>query len=231
MTRKAKRMPSKSERVYAELRERILGGEFSPGYRLVLSRVAGQYDMSPVPVREALRRLEAEGLVRYTQNVGAEVVGVDEADYSETMQVLAYLEGAATALAAPHVSASDLARAHELNVQMRRVREHLDPVLFTTLNHEFHEVLCGPCPNAHLSDLLAREWDRMSHIRRSTFSYVPDRSTTSVEEHDQLLELIETGAPADQVEQFARQHKLRTLHQFLDAEHAARPNLAAAVGS
>lgn len=218
---------SKSELVYTDLRRRIVHGEFTAGYRLVLARLAAHYGVSPVPVREALRRLEAEGLLRYTRNVGAEVVGVNQGDYAETMQVLAFLEGAATALAAPLLDADALERARRINAEMSRVREEdLDAVLFTTLNHEFHEVICAPCPNEHLSDLLGRERDRIAQVRRSSFTYVPERSLTSVEEHENILQLIASGAPAREVELAARDHKLRTMNQFLDARRV-KPAVAA----
>lgn len=208
-------MASKSEMVYEELKRKILAGEFSPGFRLVLARIAEDHGVSPVPVREALRRLEAEGLVRYTLNVGAEVVGVNPNDYAETMQTLAVLEGAATRLAAPVLDGQSIRRARSINDEMRAVRTDLDPLRFTRLNHEFHRVVCGACPNAHLRDLLEREWDRMSQIRHTSFSYVPDRSTQSVEEHEKLIELIVAKAPAAEVEELARAHKLRTLERFL----------------
>ena len=64
---------SKSERAYAWLGERIASREFGPGYRLVLGDIARELDMSVVPVREAIRRLEAEGLVTFERNEGARV--------------------------------------------------------------------------------------------------------------------------------------------------------------
>lgn len=207
---------SKSETVYQRLRGRILDGTYSSGFRLVLGQVAKEFGVSPVPVREAVRRLEAEGLVTYTRNVGAEVAGVNTADYADAMQTLAVLEGVATSLAAPKLTKADLDAAHKINEEMRAMRgENFDPVRFTELNHKFHEVLCATCPNAHLHDLLQREWERIGLIRRSSFTFVPGRSRTSVEEHDKLLELISAGADAEEIEMAARHHKLRTMEQFL----------------
>ena len=140
-----------------------------------------------MPVREAVRLLEAEGLVRFTRNVGAEVLGMNTREYAEAMETVAHLEGAATALAAPLLSRVDLARARELNEQMRECRRALDPVRFTALNLAFHRVLCAQCPNGHLSELLEREWERLGQVRRSTFFFVPDRPNASVQEHDALL--------------------------------------------
>ncbi len=212
---------SKSERVYREIRSRILSGQYVAGYRLVLDQLARELAVSPVPVREAVRRLEAEGLVTFTRNVGAEVRGINAEDYTQTMQVLAYLEGAATSLAAPHLSDEELGEADALNAEMRRLQEHdFDPVRFTELNERFHRLLCGGCPNEHMLELLRREWQRMSFIRRSSFAAMPTRSRTSVEEHAQILDLIRTGAPLDEVEKVARAHKLRTMNQYLAARTA-----------
>lgn len=215
---------SKSEMVYRRLRERILSGEYGAGYRLVLDKIAREVDVSPVPVREAVRRLEAEGLVTFTRNVGAEVAGVNARDYTNAMQTLAYLEGAATSLAAPHLSEEDLAEATEINDEMRALHEgDFDPVRFTELNERFHRVLCGPCPNDHLLDLVNREWQRMAMIRRTSFSRLPSRPATSVAEHDALLGLMRNGGSLDEIERAARAHKLRTMTEFLSQEAAGAP--------
>ena len=210
---------SKSEQAYAQLKDRILSGEMTPGYRLVLSSIATDMGFSVVPVREAIRRLEAEGLVHFERNVGATVAGIDPDLYLHTMQTLSIIEGAATALAAPSISSEDLAKARDLNRQMRAVLDAFDPVRFTQLNTEFHALLYGPCPNPHILDLVHRGWNRLNRMRTSTFRYVPDRSHASVEEHDHLLDLIEAGAPASDVEHAARAHRTNTLNAFLAQAH------------
>jgi DNA-binding GntR family transcriptional regulator len=216
---------SKSETVYQHLRERILTGRYSAGFRLVLDQLAREFAVSPVPVREAVRRLEAEGLVTFTPNVGAEVTGIDVGDYADTMQVLAYLEGMATSLTAPHLSTAGFDEATALNEEMRALDgTDFDPVRFTALNERFHRLLCAACPNRHLLDLLDREWHRMSLIRRSSFTFLPSRPATSVEEHQQILDLIRAGAPAHDIEQATRGHTLRTMNAYLDAV-GAQPNV------
>ncbi|MPS75542.1 MAG: GntR family transcriptional regulator, partial [Microbacterium sp.] len=77
---------SKSEQAYAWIRSRISAHTYGPGYRLVLGPIADELGMSVVPVREAIRRLEAEGLVTFERNVGARVTLVDEGEYAHTMQ-------------------------------------------------------------------------------------------------------------------------------------------------
>ncbi|MFK5088442.1 GntR family transcriptional regulator, partial [Klebsiella pneumoniae] len=77
---------SKSQQAYHWIKERIAAQEFTPGYRLVLGTIAGDLDMSVVPVREAIRQLEAEGLVTFERNVGARVSMVDDSQYRFSMQ-------------------------------------------------------------------------------------------------------------------------------------------------
>ncbi|MFS0893039.1 GntR family transcriptional regulator [Microbacterium sp. 179-I 3D3 NHS] len=210
---------SKSEQAYAWIRSRIAGHAFGPGYRLVLGSIADELGMSVVPVREAIRRLEAEGLVTFERNVGARVTLVDESEYAHTMQTLGLVEGAATALSAPLLDDDALAAASEVNDRMERLLDHFDAHAFTELNRRFHSVLFEPCPNPHLLDLVHRGWARLSGIRDSTFAYVPGRANHSVEEHTQILELIREGADPLEIELAARNHRWRTRDAFLDALH------------
>lgn len=213
---------SKSQRAYRWLRERIATHAFGPGYRLVLSAIAAELHMSVVPVREAIRQLEAEGLVTFERNVGAHVSMVDESAYRDSMQTGGILEAAATALAAPHLDADDIDSARRINDLMRETLTHFDPPAFTALNHRFHAILCGKCPNQHLVDLVDMEWGRLSQLRDSTFSFVPERARQSVVEHERILQLIETGASAPEIERAAREHREATLRAFLDHEHPAK---------
>ncbi|HWH25979.1 MAG TPA: GntR family transcriptional regulator [Pseudolysinimonas sp.] len=206
---------SKSERAYEFIREHIADGSYSPGYRLVLSQIAKQINVSVVPVREAIRRLEAEGLVEFQRNVGAQVAMVDEREYFFTMQTLALVEGSATALSAPLITAADIARARAINEQMIESLEHFDPQRFTELNLEFHSVLFENCPNPHLLYLVHRGWRRLSGLRDSIFSFVPGRARDSVDEHEHLLRLIETNADSQVLELAARAHRLGTLDAML----------------
>lgn len=208
---------SKSQRAYDGIRNHILDGTYTPGYRLVLGILAEELGCSVVPVREAIRRLEAEGLVHFERNVGATVAAVDAKLYLNTMQTLAVLEGTATALAAPLTSATSLARAHQLNEQMRELLNHFDPTVFTGLNNEFHAELYRACPNTHLLDLVHRGWARMNAIRVSTFNTIPGRAAQSVQEHDALLAAIEAGAAAPDIESRARAHRMTTLDAYLTA--------------
>lgn len=207
---------SKAELSYTFVKARILDGSFSPGRRLVLGAIARDLNVSVVPVREAIRLLEAEGLVTFERNVGAQVAMIDPTEYEATMQTLSLVEGFATALSAPLLTDADLRRARSINDAMTAGLADFDPETFTRQNLAFHSVLFEPCPNAHVLDLVHRGWARLGTLRASTFSFVPGRAAESVREHEALLALIEQGAPTREVEFCARDHRLGTLRAFQD---------------
>lgn len=211
---------SKSQRAYEWIRQRITTGAYGPGYRLVLTSLAGDLEMSVVPVREAIRRLTAEGLVTFEHNVGARVAMVDAAQYRYAMQVISVVESAATALASRHLTTADLSRARELNEVMRSGLADLDSRLFSALNQEFHHTLYAKCPNPRLLEVVEVEWARLGHLRDSIFSFVPGRAPESVCEHDALIDLIATEAPLEEIERAVRQHRTGSLSAFLSNQHA-----------
>ncbi|KQQ93168.1 GntR family transcriptional regulator [Leifsonia sp. Leaf325] len=210
---------SKSQLAYRWVRERITNHEFTPGYRLVLGTIAGELNMSVVPVREAIRQLEAEGLVTFERNVGAHVSMVDDTQYRFSMQALSILEGTATALAARRLTADDVRQARQINELMIGRLDEFEPRAFTALNQQFHSVLFAKCANPRMLELVESEWARLGHLRDSTFSFVPGRAQESVREHENILVLIETGAPLGEIEKMARRHRSATLDAYMIHEH------------
>ncbi|MFE6236797.1 GntR family transcriptional regulator [Cellulosimicrobium sp. NPDC057862] len=206
---------SKAQRAYRWIRERILAHDYTPGYRLVLATVAAELDMSVVPVREAVRRLEAEGLVTFERNVGARVAMLDDTAYRHAMETIAVVESAATALASRHLSASDLRRARALNDVMVGGLDRFDPRSFSALNQEFHHVLYAACPNPRMLAIVEAEWARLGRLRDSIFAFVPGRARDSVREHAEILALVEARAPVAEIEQAVRRHRAGTLAAFL----------------
>jgi DNA-binding GntR family transcriptional regulator len=203
--------PGKQERTYAILRSRILDGTYGPGQRLVIDALARDLAVSPMPVREAIRRLEAEGWVVYQRHQGAQVAPLDEAGWMEALSTLAVLEGYATALSAPHLTAADIEQARAINGKMQDALEALDVMAVSAHNLAFHRALTERCPNAYLRRELAAIQERLNTLRSSIFMFVPTRGRVSVDEHEQLVAMIERGAKTQKIERFARAHKLHTV--------------------
>jgi DNA-binding GntR family transcriptional regulator len=189
--------PTKQQQVYDALRERILSGAYGPGFRVVIDQVAAEFAVSALPVREAIRRLEAEGLVVYRPNAGAQVAPAEPELFEDNMTVLALLEGYATALAVAHLTADDLDALEHHTDDMVSAMERMDALAFGRHNRAFHRVIYERCPNPSLVAI-----------------HIPYRGASSVAEHRELVELFRTGAPPKRVEAAARRHKLRTVESF-----------------
>lgn len=206
---------TKTDTVYAALRERILQGTYRPGQRLVPANLKAEFGVSAIPIREAFRRLEAEGWLVYRANVGAEVRGIDVTDWVMYLDALAPLTAHATALAAPHLGAAELALAREANVAMRACMERGDPIAANDWNLRFHAILVSGCPNEYVREVVGQIVERLEAIRRVVVVLTAGRNWEAIEEHDELLALIENGAPTAEIESYTREHARRTIRFYL----------------
>ncbi|MCL8208167.1 MAG: GntR family transcriptional regulator [Actinomycetia bacterium] len=213
---------AKPEEVYQELRRRITEGRYPPGTRLVMEQLAREFGVSTIPVREAGRRLEAEGFLVHTRHVGFEVVALDDRAYGETLETLAVLEAFVVATAAETIRPWDLEAARDIARGMTEAVEGGDLVGFGRLDRAFHRTVCLPCPNAYALDLVNRAYDRLDAIEPSVFTRIPKRARPALQEHFHLLETLAERAPASVVERLVREHHRATLEAFAAARREAR---------
>ncbi len=207
---------TKQERVYQAVRERILSGAYGPGYRVVIDALAEEFEVSALPVREAIRHVEAEGLVIYRPNAGAQVAPAEPGMFDEEMTVLALLEGYATALAAPHLGAPELKQLRAINDSMVSAIDGLDSLTFGRLNQEFHALIHDHCPNASLVDMLRDVSRRLDATRSTGCVQSPYRGTTSGAELKELIRRNEVDAPAAGIETVARAHQIAAVESYRD---------------
>lgn len=219
-------MATRTDFCYDLLKGCILDGTYGPGHRLVIDQLGRETNISTIPWRESMRRLEAEGWVEIIPNVGARVALFDAGEWERSMRLLARLEGLATALAAPDLTDEDLARARRMNRDMAEALADFDPMRFSQLNKQFHTDICHRAPDGHLTGLLDTEWARLDLIRRSAFTHAPGRAVQSVAEHDSLLDMLESHADPVEIEAAARQHKLNTLDAVARHETSLRESVA-----
>jgi DNA-binding GntR family transcriptional regulator len=209
---------NKHERAYRLLRERIEGGTYQPGQRLVIDALARDLDMSQVPIREAIRRLQAEGWVTYRHNSGPEIANIGLEQWQATMEVLAVLEGYATALAAPNVRKQDTKVLRQHVTAMQRAMERFDMLAFSDGNRAFHSAIYARCPNPVLVERISETQAQLDAMRATLIRSVPQRGSESIAEHRHLVELLENRASFEAIERSAREHKLHFLvaavHQF-----------------
>jgi DNA-binding GntR family transcriptional regulator len=147
-----------AERALAALREQILGGELPPGARLGEVELAERLGVSRTPVREALTRLAAEGLVEITPNRGARVTTWTVAELEGVFDLRSSLEPQLTAYAVPRATPGDIAELDELARLMVRVgrpgrQQNLDALV--PLNRAFHDKLVALADHPSLAGALA----------------------------------------------------------------------------
>jgi DNA-binding GntR family transcriptional regulator len=151
---------SKSERAYRLIRSRIDSGQYVPGYRLVLATIANELDMSVVPVREAIRRLEELGLVESSPNRGASVKDFTHEDLLDVYAVRRLLEAEAARLGAAAIDAAgveDMRAEHAVllaAIEDRRAVDYLDA------DERLLSVLYGAAGNPVLVETIQNLWHR-----------------------------------------------------------------------
>lgn len=212
------RSRSKADRAYAYIKEQIDAGKFAPHDRVLAGPLAATLEMSGVPIREAIQRLAAEGILSIEHNVGARVAVFDGQAYRDGMEALAVMDGVATALAAQQISTADLERAEAYNDQIIALLDDFDPAQYSALNAEFHATLYSKCPNARILELVRHEWQKFANLRDPALNVDVVRARATVVEHQKILELIRIQASSAEIEQAARHHVLASLQARTDVQ-------------
>jgi len=184
-----------AHRAYEAVRNDIIEGHYAPGARITESVIAESAQVSRTPVREALHRLEAEGLIRFVPNQGAFVssFGMEEAE--ETFELRAMLESYAVRLCAERASASQLASLRalaeeQLAVSHKRGGGFLKRV--SDLNAQFHDALLSACN----SELLRASMGTLANaplVFQTFRDYSGDELVRSAQHHLEIVIALEAG--------------------------------------
>lgn len=184
-----------SERVADHLRAAILSGEYAPGERLLQEVIAERLGASRMPVREALRMLEVEGLVENQANRGARVPELDAHEVEVVYQMRERLEPLALSESLPHLTDDDLER---LSALQDRIEGNSDVREFLRLDREFHLLTYSGCRIDQLSTVVTRMWNSTQHHRREFMRSGDTRRWWIVNaEHRLLLEAIQRRDDVD----------------------------------
>jgi DNA-binding GntR family transcriptional regulator len=217
-------MPEKyrtmQEIAYDAIRDGILAGRHAPGQRLIADELAKELGVSRMPVREALHRLEVAGLVTITPHRGAVVSALSEAECIEIYHVRAVLDGLATRLATPHLSAADHARLAALLADMEAGVEAKDPQRVLNVNREFHAVIWSAARAPRLRDLLENLYDASQRFRNISV-LIPGRLDQITHEHRLIAEAL-AGGDAAAAERYANEHHEGTARRLLAAMDGRR---------
>ncbi|MFZ3578434.1 GntR family transcriptional regulator [Virgibacillus sp. DJP39] len=205
---------NKQQKAYRVIKARIIERVFVPGQRIVIDQLAKELNSSSIPVREAIRQLESERLIFYKQNVGPVVAEVNETAYSDTLRVLAVIEGYATALSGMDFPKEKINLLKVQNKLMGEALEEFDILTYGKLNFEFHRIIVEGCTNPFLVESVMDIWSRLDSIRGIGSTLYSVRVKEAIKEHDEMIHMLENDADFSTIENLARMHKLRTAEDF-----------------
>jgi DNA-binding GntR family transcriptional regulator len=202
---------TKREYAYAELRRRILDGQLPPGARLLLRPLANELGVSVMPIRDAIRLLERDGLVTVHNHRGATVTEIARDAVVESVGIRMWLEILAIREATPHHTAGTLAAAERALADAARAAAAGKPLAYARANRAVHTALEAPAP-ASLRTLIDEMWDRLWQARRSLSLFVldPRRITGAETDHREIYDAIVRG-DADAAATAMEAHRERSL--------------------
>ena len=183
---------TKSEWVYEQVRSRILAGTYKPDYELRLTALAREFKMSEIPVREALRMLQRDGLVEIQSHRGAAVTNLSWSRAAEIISVRMHLEVLAVQEAAKVHDETSLGDLSKILDRMDRDAAAGSAARFSSGNREFHRRLYEPIGNSVLKQEIQELWDRVWRARsQSIFEVDRPRMVAAQVEHRAILDAIE----------------------------------------
>lgn len=203
--------------IYAALLDAIDRGEYPAGARLVETELAERFGVSRTPVREALNRLESQGVVARDGKRGLAVATLDPDQLGELYDVRELLEGFAARLAARRASPAEIAVLREM-VEQDRAQVTDAPALARS-NRRFHRQLHHASHNRYLNQMLGSMRRSLALLSGTTLGS-PGRGAASIDEHDAIVAAIE-ARDEEAAEKAARHHILNAYKTRLRLEASA----------
>lgn len=147
---------SRAEKAYQMLVRKITRLELAPGAVLVEKNLMAELEIGRTPIREALQRIAAEGLVQHLPNRGMLVSDLSAANVQSIYEFRSIVEGAAARLAATRATEADIHELEELDEQLKQATDHTDIDSFVALDWRFHEALGRASKNIYLEEAVPR---------------------------------------------------------------------------
>lgn len=214
------------EFVLDTLRRAILSGTLPSGTRLVQSEIAAQLNVSTTPVREALRDLAADELIRFDPHRGGIVTTIDADEFQEIYEIRMLLEPLALRRAAERIGDAELEAAEAMAAEMER---ETDPGTWAELNWRFHTLLVRGARSPRLGGIVKSVQDSAALYVARSLQHTPTRIQQGNAEHRALLEALRRR-DADATAKCISQHLEGTLAAFSEAaghEAVKRPRKSA----
>jgi DNA-binding GntR family transcriptional regulator len=207
--------PNLRGQTYKILKNMIINREMLPGKKIIEETLAQEIGVSRTPIREALFKLEHEGIVEIIPRRGAFVVKQSKEDIIEIMQIREVLEALIVRLVTPILSDTDI---EELRLCLDRLRTTPEAerhaLEYNDSELEFHGLLLNRCPNLMLRQMMEMVNARLQIIRLRTV-VLPGRAQKSLDEHAEILEMIAKRNP-EEAEALMRRHVISVRDMALE---------------
>ena len=190
--------------VFENLRGAIVEGKLKPGQRLMEVQLAEQLGVSRTPVREAIRKLELEGLVVMLPRKGAYVANMSLKDVVDVLEIRASLEGLAASLSAERITDEDIKKLESIVEEFENNVDESKVEKKKKKDVEFHECIFKSTNNKRLHQLINSLWEQVYRFR---VTYISDYDSTVniVEEHKMILDAIKRG-DSEMAKKYAMEH-------------------------
>ncbi|MCX8128943.1 MAG: GntR family transcriptional regulator [Clostridia bacterium] len=200
------------EVIFNTLREAIIVGELKPGERLMEVQLAEKMGVSRTPVREAIRKLELEGLVNMVPRKGAQVADLSVKDIMDVLEVRATLDGLATALSAQRITEEELKELKHVNMQFVNYMEKDNLQGTIKKDVEFHDIIYRSSRNDKLIQIAS---NLREQIHRFRVIYLKDYSSPKdiIKEHTDIIEAI--SAKNNEIAETVAQKHIRRQEEII----------------
>ncbi|GGT79447.1 MULTISPECIES: GntR family transcriptional regulator [Streptomyces] len=214
-----RRPPTAQQFVLEELRRAITGGELRPGDQIRQDALAARLDVSRVPLREALKILEGEGLVVHHVHRGYFVAELSLADLEEVYRIRELLESEAVRVAVARAEDGLTARLERIQREVERAAEAGDVTEMAAANRRFHFALIEASGMPRLVRLIGTLWDATDAYRALYYTEDPHREL-AVREHRAVISAVRHGDTAAALHWLTehRAHAVAALREILDLE-------------
>ncbi|WP_135076443.1 GntR family transcriptional regulator [Terasakiella sp. SH-1] len=210
----AKSKVSRVDNAYDMIKEEILENRMPPGFQATEPEIAVRLGMSRTPVREALLKLEAEGLLEIIPRRGARVLPIMPEDMSEIYQILTALEPeAAYLLASRTINDHDLKELEDLTTKMEKAIQEEDRESWAKADDGFHRKLLELCANKRLEKIISTLFDQAHRARMLTLK-LREMPVKSTQEHRELMDAITSGN-AEKAKSVFREHRERSAKELV----------------
>lgn len=201
--------------IYEKIRELITYGELSPGEKIVESRISKYFDTSRIPIREAIKQLEAKGYLETIHNKGTYVRKISWDEVEKIYDVLSVLEGYSTGLAVTKIKNQDIEELEKINNTLKELN-NLDKFKeYIEVNLEFHSLFPKICGNDFLLNLVKEIRDRV-HRYRFLGITIPGHIQEYILDHETIIKAIKEGDPIE-AEEAMKQHVQRVKKILVDS--------------